>query len=379
MRRFYPLLLLALIGFACSENDEKQQPTIPDNGFEEPVPETLAFENAVLTYYGDDSFSGVSDLWTIELTTAMSTDEAGNPVGPGQCLTVSLNAGPNMEATPDLRFLNGSYFMPVSTGDLSVGTFNPGYMAEQDRPNGAVEVPAGSFFGNLAAGSAQFDADLLREGNCKVTVNDDGSLSVEGMMVGTDYLKRIFTYRGTPRMVDYSAGKESEVPNSNLTSDVELTSLSAMRIVDKGDSYFLGDESYRTFEIYLADAGIDLTPTWPAGSGELLRIELFVPWDTTVEEGLPTGVYTFPEEVPPYGGIYREDIVPFRVIPGYPDKFTNNTGTWYQSLDEGLWVDYARITGGTVTVERPDGQYRITVDLTDCDTPAHHVRASFAK
>lgn len=378
MRFLYPVLFLTLLGISCSESDEGQNP-LNNNGFKEPVPETLTFDQAVVTYYGDDSFSGVSDLWTLELSTSMSTDEAGDPVGPGQRLTVSLNAATNSSATPDVQFLSGTYYMPANSGDLSAGTFNPGYMTEQDRPNGAVQVPTGSFFGDLAAGSAQFEADLLREGNCKVTVNSDGSLSVEGMLVGTDFLKRIFTYRGTPQLVDYSAGKGSEVPNSNLTDDIELTSLSAIRIVDKGDSYVLGDESYRTFEVYLADAGIDLSPSWPSGSGELLRMEFFVPWDTTVEAGIPNGVYSLPEEIPPYGGVYREDIVPFRIIPGYPDKFTNNTGTWYQSLDGGKWVDYARITGGSVTVERPDGQYRITVDLTDCDTPAHHVRAAFSK
>lgn len=378
MRPLPLVLLLAACAVSCTENDDTPK-TTPGNGFVEPIPEALSFDNAVVTYYGDDSFSGVSDLWVIELSTPMTVDQTGDPVGPGIRLTVSVNAGPNAEAVPDTRFLNGTYFMPTNSGDLSAGTFNPGYMTDQDRPNGAVSVPAGSFFGRLAEGSASFEPDLLREGNCKVMTNDDGSLSIEGMMVGTEYLKRIFTYRGTPQMVDYSGGKGSDVPNSNLAEDVELSSLTNIRIVDKGDSYFLGDESYRTFEVYLADAGIDLTPTWPSGDGELLRLELFVPWSATVEEGIPSGVYTLPDDIPPYGGVYREDIVPFRIIPGYPDKFTNNTGTWYQSLEAGQWVDYARITGGTVTVERPDGLYRITVDLTDCGTPAHHVRASFSK
>ena len=68
-----------------------------------------------------------------------------------------------------------------------------------------------------------------------------------------------------------------------------------------------------------------------------------------------------------------EDIVPYRIVPGYPDKFTSSSGTWYQYMEAGQWVRYARITGGTLTVERPDGRYRITAEFTDCAAPAHRI------
>lgn len=42
-------------------------------------------------------------------------------------------------------------------------------------------------------------------------------------------------------------------------------------------------------------------------------------------------------------------------------------------MEAGQWVRYARITGGTLTVERPDGRYRITAEFTDCAAPAHRI------
>lgn len=361
------LLFAAICCVSCADNDDGAG--AGGSSFKEPKPETIVFENAVLSYYGDDSYSGVADLWTLKLTEKSAGDAAG------RMMAVSVNAQVESSGVPDLACLAGSYHMPANSGDMSAGTFNPGYMYQQDRPNGAVSVPAGSFFGDMVEDMAQFDADLLREGQCSVEVNDDGSVTIQGILIGTEYLKRYFSYRGVPQVVDATDGTVSEVPNSNLTGDVELVSLAATRITDKGDSYFLGDESYRHFEFYLADAGIDLSTQWPGGDGELLRLELFVPWETDPEEGVPAGTYIVPDDVPVGGGIYRDDIVPFRIVPGYPDKFTSNTGTWYQSMEAGRWVNYARITGGTVTVERPDGRYRITVDLVDCGAPARHVKA----
>ena len=377
MRFLYPVLFLAALSVSCAKSDDGSSTSGPeDPPYVEPVPETYAFDQAVLTYYGDDTFSGVSDLWILELSDARLADGSENPDLAQLRLTVSLNVSPDPDGNPDPELLSATYYMPANSGDLSAGTFNTGYMTEQDRPNGAVSVPAGSFLENFPGAGESSGPDLLREGNCTVEAKADGSISVRGMLVGTEYLKRNFTYEGTPQLVDYSDGRESEVPNTNLEEDIVLTALTDLRIADKGDSYCLGDESYRAFEVYLADPGIDLSTTWPGGDGELLRIEIFVPWETTLESGIPAGTYSVPGNVPPYG-IYREDIVPYRIVPGYPDKFTCNTGTWYQEMEAGKWIRYARIAGGTVTVERPDGGYRITADLTDCGSPAHHVRCAW--
>lgn len=363
--RFFWIPVLAVIACSCAKNTGGTG----DGSYKEPVPETLVFDNAELSYYGDESFSGVSDLWTLDLTTSAS----GN--GQGLRLVVSLNAAPDDAGIPDVVHLQGSYHMPSNSGDMSAGTFNPGYMDSQDRPNGAVYVPAGSFFGTMVEDMAQFDADLLREGQCSIEVGEDGIVRIEGVMVGTEFLKRYFVYEGTAKVIDASGESGSGVPNSNLVGDIELNSLEKFRLVDKGDSYMLGDESYRLFEFCIADKDVDFTSQWPGGDGELLRLELFVPWEADSEEGVPAGTYTVPEDIPVTGGVYRKDIVPFRIVPGYPDKFTGNTGTWYQNMESGRWLSYARITGGSIIVERPEGKYRITVDLTDCSSPEYHVRS----
>lgn len=347
---------------------DKSGTEYPGYSYNEPVPETIEFGSATLSYYGDPTLSDVSDLWVIELK-----DGSGAETGSGYRMNISLNARLKPDGTPDMARLAGTYHMPANSGDMSALTFNTGYMTEQDRPNGAITVAAGSFFTDTDEEPVS-DADLLREGYCLIEVDDSGTMTIEGIMIGTEYLKRYFRYSGVPEVTDLSRTGESGFPNSNLTEDIELRSLSATRLVDKGDSYFLGDQSYRHFEFYIADSGIDLSTQWPGGDGELLRLELFVPWESDPADGVPAGVYSVPDDIPESGGVYREDIVPFRIVPGYPDRFTNNTGTWYQYMEDGKWIRYARITGGTVTVERPDGRYRITVDLTDCTEQAHHIK-----
>lgn len=362
--KLYLIPLLAVVCAACTETTGGQG----SGSFKEPVPETIVFDGATLSYFGDESMSGVSDLWSLDLTASGSGNSAVRRI------VLSLNAECAESGMPGVDILSGTYHMPANSGDMSVGTFNPGYMYSQDRPNGAVSVPAGSFYVELLEETPLSDADLLREGQCSVETREDGTVRIEGVMVGTEFLKRYFVYEGAVSVSDMSGETGSGVPNTNLTGDIELVSLAGCRLTDKGDSYVLGDESYRHFEFYIADAGIDLSSRWPGGDGELLRLELFVPWETDPADGVPEGVYTVPEDIPATGGVYRKDIVPFRIVPGYPDKFTGNTGTWYQYMEDGLWVRYARITGGSVTVERPEGRYRVTIDLTDCGSPAHHVR-----
>ena len=75
------------------------------------------------------------------------------------------------------------------------------------------------------------------------------------------------------------------------------------------------------------------------------------------------------------GGTYmdKESIVPFRVVEGAADVFEYNTGTWYQEIDDGMWISYGRITGGTVCVDRDGDAHTLTIELTDCGEPAHRV------
>lgn len=62
--KLYSVLLFAALCASCAEDDGGQT---PGNSFREPVPETITLDDAVVTYYGDDSYSGVSDLWTLDL------------------------------------------------------------------------------------------------------------------------------------------------------------------------------------------------------------------------------------------------------------------------------------------------------------------------
>lgn len=336
----------------------------------EPVSETIVFTNAELVYNGDDGYTEISDAWTLKLYTDMPVDESGNPVGAGQLMQISVNAALNAEQTPDPSLLTGSYREQSSTGDFAVGTFNSGYLVTLDMPNGTLELPDGSFFGDIPEGSTEYTPDLLRDGTLKIEYKSDGTLAVSGILVGTEFVKRRFSFRGAVEIVDRS---EVQIPNSTLTEDVvDLSTLTQTRLRDRGDSFMLGTESYRLFEIMLAEPSVDLTSIYPAGSGQVLRLELYVGWDAVADEGIPAGEYIAAKRVS--GGIDKSDIVPFRVVAGEPDNFNTPSGSWYQTLADGLWGErYARIADGTVKVERPDGGHRLIIDLLDCNDPAHRI------
>lgn len=86
--KLYSVLLFAALCASCAEDDGGQT---PGNSFREPVPETITLDDAVVTYYGDDSYSGVSDLWTLDLAQSSA----------GQRLVLSLNVTPNPAGVPD--------------------------------------------------------------------------------------------------------------------------------------------------------------------------------------------------------------------------------------------------------------------------------------
>lgn len=364
---FLAVLSAAAVLSSCS--DDTETPVCPpgledtDGGFVEPVPEKTVYTGCALVYTGDDTGTGISDLWTMTLYTDMEISGNGDPVGPGKILSISMNAAAGEGVEPDLSYLEGTYREASSTGDYSPGTFNWGFMYTIDLPTGAIERPANSFYGDIPSGTTSFEPDLIREGYCNITGNGDGTYTVTGELVGTMFMKRYFSYTGELEIIDRS---EQPVPNTTLTHDITLSGLTESRIRDNGDTFGLGDESCRTFELFLAEPTVDLSKSWPGGPGELLRLEFFVEWEADVKDGIPAGVY----EVAPLtagGGIYRDDIIPFRLVPGYPDKFTYNSGSWYQVMDgDNAWTGYARISGGQVTVERNGDGHKIIVSLTDC-------------
>lgn len=371
------LLPLLLVPAACGSGEsDPADPVDPTpSPFKEAVPEKTVYTQANLVYYGDDVYSGESDWWQLLLMTDMQIDETGNPVGPGKMIRISLNTTYNAEQKPDPELLCATYHEPASTADISAGTFNPGFFTTIDLPGGAVEMPDGSFFGDLQAGTTDFDADLLREGVCLIERREDGTYLISGILVGTQFRKRYFTYEGALDPIDRSDSQTS-APNTTLTEDLTLSGLTAARLIDKGDNFWLQDLSYRNFLLFLGGEHVDLSQSKPSGSGDVLRIELFVPWDSDPADGIPAGTYRVAPQSET-GGIERQYIVPFNIVPGYPDQFTNCSGTWYQQFADSQWQQYARITGGTVTVERSGSAHRLTIDLTDCGTPAHHVRCTW--
>ena len=355
---------------ACSTNEV----IVSGGNYIEPVSEPVIFTNAELIYNGDDGYTEISDAWTLKFYTDMPVDEAGNPIGAGQLMQLSVNAELNEDQTPDPSLLTGSYHEQSSTGDFSVGTFNAGYLMNFDLPNGSMEVPDGSFFGDIPEGATEYTPDLLREGTVKIEHKNDGTFVISGILIGTEFTKRRFSYKGAIEIVDRS---EVQIPNSTLTEDVtDLSTLTQTRLRDRGDSFMLGTETYRLFEIFLAEPTVDLTGTYPAGNGQVLRLELYVDWDAVASDGIPAGEYTAAKRVS--GGIGRDDIVPFRIVTGEPDNFSYPSGSWYQTFVDGLWGEnYARIADGTVTVERPDGGHKLTIDLLDCNDPAHRIRGTW--
>lgn len=379
MRRHFEKIVLlfamAFVVIACDKDDNEivtPGQNTGSGGFEELVPERPNYVNANLVYYGGDQYSESSDYWVLNLYTDMKV-EGGYPVGPGQMISLAINSTKNEAQEPSLEYLVANYSVIANSGDFSAGTYIPGEMYTIDLPDGSIEMADGTFFADITAGETDFEPDLLREGNFSISDNDDGTYTVEGVLVGNYYTKRYFSYTGKLEPVDRAGESgEPEIPNTNLTKDVELNGLTKSRLIDKGDYFFLGDESYRLFLLYLAGPTVDLSAEWPSGTGALLRLELFVPWESDAADGIPEGTYTMANRTES-GGIPKDAIVPFRIVEGLPDNFEYNMGTWYQELTDGVWTNYGRIADGTVIVEREGDAHIITINLSDCSSPAHSV------
>lgn len=373
MRIEFSILLLTVAMFAaCSKDSPTAQPQ-PEPPFVEPTPERVEYTRSNVVYYGDEGYTGVSDMWKIMLYTDMEIDPAGNPVGPGKLICISCNA-PLSEGM-DLDVLAGTYTMSRTSNDFSAGTFNDGRLMTIDLPDGSISMPDFSFYGELAEGQTDFDPDLLREGYCSVVRNVDGTYTISGIMTGTKFLKRYFSYTGMIEPVNRSETPDESLPNSNLTEDIRLEGMTQARLQDMGDYFFLQDNSYRMFRLMLAEPGVDISASQASGDGRYLKLEIFVENDADVEQGLPVGEYTMSTREE-NGGIYREQIRPWRVLPGLPDKFNNPDGSWYQHITSaGTMPQYARLTGGRIVVEAiegVEGGRRIRIELTDCDAATPH-------
>ena len=187
----------AVLSWSCDSKDSVESTAPGDD-----APETIEFSAAQAIYYGDDGGTGLSDMWCIRLYTDMEQDESGNPVGPGQLMQISCNTSQESKLTIDC--LEGVFSEPSGTDDYSVGTFNPGYMLSIDMPDGTIEAPAMSYFGDVVDGSTEFVADLLNEGYVAIDINSDGTFTIEGVLTGEALVDRYFTYTGILETIDKS-------------------------------------------------------------------------------------------------------------------------------------------------------------------------------
>lgn len=370
---------LLLFLYSCKGERPSETPVgpqLPNYGYNEPVPDTVSFTEVEAYYNGDDIGEATSDGWIFKFYTDMEFDEMGNLVGPGSLAQLLLNVPYEESQQPVLDNLKGVFLSQSNSGDFSPNTFCFGYMNYIDLPNGTEERPDGTFFGYISEGETAMDVDLIDDGIVSFSENLDGSYTVEGMLIGKDCVKRYFTWTG---IIEVSSNVEPQNSNSTLTSDIDLSHLTIGQIEDKGDSFYLQDESYRCFLIYLAEEGIDFSSGRPAGSGDLLRLEILVPWESDINDGIPSGSYPMVSRNE-NSSVDRDMIVPFRSIPGLPDEFNYPywAGTWYVSFIDGLWGnDYARIDRGLVDIEHIPGEgYMIELDFEDCALPANSINAS---
>lgn len=181
----------AALSWGCENPGPDETPAPPSA---KPTVETIVFTDAQAIYFGDDGNTGISDMWYIRLYTAMEQDVSGNPVGPGQLMQISCNTPQDSGLTTDC--LEGVYSEPSGIDDFSSGTFNPGYMISVDLPDGKIEAPVMSYFGDIFAGRTDFVPDLLKDGYVIIDINNDGTYTIEGTLTGHMLQKRNFTYTG---------------------------------------------------------------------------------------------------------------------------------------------------------------------------------------
>lgn len=361
----------ALLTAACTESGDGAE----YGDYTEKELSTTHFTNAEVIYNGDDIDSQLSDGWVIKFYTDMEMDEMGNLVGPGEVMQLLLNVKYEESQEPKLQNLVGTYQSQSNSGDFGPGTYVWGQMAYIELPNGRVERPDATFYASIAEGSTEMDVDLLDDGKLQIVANADGSYTIEGVLVGKQCRKRSFRWQGS---IEPKSSVEPTVENSTLTSDIQLANLTKAQLQDRGDCFYLGDESYRDFLIFLAEDSISFEWGKPVGSGDVLRLELLVPWNTDIADGVPAGEYQMLVRNDDTS-FNKEDIVPFRAVSGLPDRFTVPywSGTWYVNYKDGAWGNsYGRIDLGSVVVERgADGSHRFICNLQDCSSPAFAVTA----
>ena len=352
---------------ACSDDNTVD---IVDE-FVEKQPIQIHYPNCQVEYIGDDIGEATSDGWLIKFYTDMQTNDMGMLEGEGCLMQLLLNVKYEPEQTPELDNLVGTYLSQSNSGDFSANTFVYGYMDYIDLPGGRIERADATFYGEIADGVTEenMEIDLIDDGVVNIKANGDGTYTVEGTLVGKKCIKRIFTWSGE---IEPTSRVEPAIPNSTLTSDLTLNNLTQGVVEDRGDYFYLKDESYRDYLIFLAEESINLSTGRPQGSGDVLRLELLVPWTSDIDDGIPSMVVRNEDT-----SIDKDNIAPFHSVPGLPNSFSYPywAGTWYVDFADGVWGNsYARIDRGSVTIDRAeDGSYHIVCTFEDSSSPSRKV------
>lgn len=374
MKQLFTFLSTLFFTFFLWACDSTPVETPQEDGFIEREAEVVTFTNAEAYYIGDDIGEGVSDCWLLKFYTDMEIDPAGNPIGPGQVLQLMVNAPYDAQQSAALSLLPGIYTAQPNSTNFAPHTFVDGYLNYIDLPDGRLELAEGTFWGELAEGETTIRYDLVDDGAVEIGGGGDW-YATEGIVVGKWCRKHRFEWSGKLNPTSYV---EPEVPNSTLTSNIRLDHLHYAQLQDRGDYFALRDQSYRSLLLFLATESVDLSSTRPAGSGEMLRLELLVPWEWNVAEGIPAGSYPMLTRNADTS-FDREDIVPYVAIPGLPHQFAYPywSGSWYVELSEGKWSNnYARIDGGQVTIERAeDGSHHLYLELQDSSSTPYTISA----
>ena len=363
--------LLAIAATGCRKSPAPEQNGNDFPVYTKPVPETTVFTNAEFIYNGDDIGEAVSDGWVIKLYTDMEIDETGAPVGPGEVMQMLLNVTYDENQSADASFLQGKYIEMLNSGDFAEGTFVWGYQTNIDLPGGQkITLADATYYGVVADGSTEIEYDLIDEGVISITGNDDGTYSIEGILVGDSYTKRYFNWTGN---VEPRNNVPETIPNSTLKTHLPDLTFAKGQLIDKGDYFYLGDQSYRCLLLFLVDETAEFPFDRPTGTSRVLRLEVLVPWETDFREGIPAGTY----EIIPRNqdtSMDRDKIVPGGAIAGLPDEFAEwkMGGAWYYEMVDSDWSKtYARIDSGTITVARGEnGSHTISYILTDCNENA---------
>ena len=378
---YFALLVFALQAVSCQDPQlpvvEEPIPEKPYDGFVEAVPDTVVFTNADFIYYGDIAGESRSDDWVVKLYTDMDIDQMGNPIGPGMVAQLQLNALFDENQAADPSALEGLYREMMNSGNFAPGTFVSGYMVRLDLPGQTLEMADGTFYADLSEGSTEMDYDLIDEGAVSINANDDGTFTIEGVLVGKKYTKRYFNWTGKVEPRNYVP---EETPNSTLKQDLTHLTFDQGQLQDKGDYFYRMDESYRCLLVYLGDESVDMSASRPAGNGAVLRLEVLVPWEVDItKEGIPSGTYKMTDRNLDTS-IDKDNIVPGVAIPGLPNVFAawKVAGSWYYELEAGEWSQtYARIDEGEIVVDNHgDGSYTISYDLLDCQAVPRKIQGS---